>query len=73
MAWIIYNLTDPDLCWSNGSGWTEHDYDTFDDIERDNLRLPMGGAWERVPWTKSESVYNRAVKPYNPMEKAGDL
>lgn len=55
MGWIIYNTTEPDLCWSNGYGWTEADYDTFDDIERQNLRLPIGGAWERVPCGKQET------------------
>jgi hypothetical protein len=55
MGWIIYNIYEPDLFWSNGYGWTEDDYDTFDETERLNLRLPIGGAWERVPWGKKDT------------------
>jgi len=58
MGWIIYNIHEPDLCWSGGYGWTDDDYDTFNETERRNLRLPIGGAWERVPWSKSETEPN---------------
>lgn len=49
MSWIITN--DQDEAWSNAYGWVEDDYDTFSDEEKENLQLPMGGKWERVPWT----------------------
>lgn len=73
MGWIIYNKSEPDLCWSTGSGWNEDEYDTFDDIERANLRLPMGGAWEQVPWDKKDAYHKPKQTAYNPMTKTGDL
>jgi hypothetical protein len=50
MAWIIVNVNDPELCWSNMFGWVSEDYDTFDEDERQTLRLPVEGEWEQVPW-----------------------
>ena len=53
MAWIIVNVNDPELCWSNVFGWTSEDYDTFDEDERQTLRLPVEGEWEQVPWNEA--------------------
>lgn len=50
MAWIIYSINEPELCWSNFDGWVEENYDTFSDEEKETLTLPIGGAWERVAW-----------------------
>lgn len=52
MHWIIRNVDDPELCWSNEDGWVTETYDTFTDEEKNTLRLPIGGAWEMVPWKK---------------------
>lgn len=52
MSWIIRNAYDPELCWSDTEGWTEDNYDTFDDTERERLSLPMDGVWEQVHWKK---------------------
>lgn len=49
MAWIIVNNDDD--AWSNVYGWVEDDYDTFTDEEKASTNLPLGGSWERVPWT----------------------
>lgn len=54
MAWVIVNTEEPDLCWSDTEGWVEDNYDTFSDEEREILHLPIGGAWERVPWQKKD-------------------
>jgi hypothetical protein len=54
MAWIICNTEEPELCWSNEEGWTPDNYDTFSNEERETLSLPLGGDWERVPWSKME-------------------
>lgn len=51
MHWIIYNTEEPSLCWSNTDGWTEENFDTFTDEQKAVFTLPIGGAWERVPWT----------------------
>ena len=51
MNWVIYNVYKPELLWSNGSGWTETEFDVFDDIERRNLNLPMGGAWKSASFS----------------------
>ena len=50
MTYIIVNLSDDALAWSNANGWTEDTFDTFTQGERDTLDLPMGGAWVQVPW-----------------------
>lgn len=54
MGWIIVNVNDPELCWNQQDGWQTEDYDTFNEEERETLRLPLEGAWERVPWSKEE-------------------
>lgn len=53
MGWIVFNTKDPDLCWSSTNGWGFDDYDTFTDEERESLRLPLDGEWEKVPWNPS--------------------
>ena len=50
MGWIIFNIKEPDLCWSSTSGWGLDDYDTFAEEERETLPLPPDGEWEEVPW-----------------------
>jgi hypothetical protein len=52
MSWIIVNSKNPDECWSNDFGWTEEEFDTFDDNERETLNLPIDGEWRQVLWTK---------------------
>ena len=52
LNWIIVCKSDPSLCWSNSDGWTEDNYDTFDEDERAEVSLPIDGEWERVPWRK---------------------
>ena len=50
MNWIITNIEEPDLCWSNTDGWVEEDFDTFTDDEKQTLNLPVDGQWEPVKW-----------------------
>jgi len=50
MGWIIFNIINPELCWSNDTGWQLDDYDTFTDEEKEFLPLPLDGEWEAVPW-----------------------
>ena len=51
MNWIIVNVEDDTLCWSNIWGWTTDDFDTFTDKERAKLNLPIDGEWRQVPWS----------------------
>ena len=48
--WIIYNISDPILYWSNHYGWTSYDQATrFDDYDQHvAVRLPILGDWIRV-------------------------
>jgi hypothetical protein len=50
MNYIIVNIADNELCWSNSDGWVVEGYDTFTEFERANLSLPIDGAWEAVNW-----------------------
>lgn len=50
MNWIIINVTDHELCWSETYGWVTDDYDTFSDDEKANMNLPNDGEWEQVHW-----------------------
>ena len=53
MAYIIEN-DDGDV-WSNTDGWTDGDnFDTFTELERETLNLPMGGHWVQVPWKAND-------------------
>lgn len=54
MAWIIVNIYDEELAWSDVYGWVSEDYDTYDDEEQSTLSLPIEGAWFRVPWSKKD-------------------
>lgn len=50
--WIIQNIEDPELVWSNELGWVEgsvNDYTLFTQAQRDTLNLPIGGQWVEVP------------------------
>jgi hypothetical protein len=51
MSWIIENVDEPELAWSNEWGWCEDTFDTFSDEEKETLNLPLGGRWKSVPWT----------------------
>ena len=48
--YIIVNSQEPALCWSNTLGWTEENYDTFSETDKETMLLPIGGHWEAVPW-----------------------
>lgn len=50
MTYIIVNIHDNDLCWSNAYGWVTDDYDSFSEEEKETLNLPTDGRWESVPW-----------------------
>lgn len=50
MSWIIENIEEPELAWSNSYGWCSETYDTFSDEEKEALNLPFGGAWVQVSW-----------------------
>lgn len=52
MSWIIFNKTNPELCWNETEGWQRDNYDTFTDGEREELTLPTDGEWEQVAWSK---------------------
>lgn len=52
MAWIIRDVSDESLCWSNQYGWTQELFDTFSERERESLAPPIGGEWVQVPWTR---------------------
>lgn len=51
MNWIISNVNDKELCWSNDDGWTDTNYDTYSDEEKAETRLPIEGKWEQVAWS----------------------
>jgi hypothetical protein len=55
-AWIIENIDEPDLAWSNAFGWCTDCFDTFSHDEREALRLPIGGRWVAVPWQLEEAA-----------------
>ena len=54
MSWIICNTEDDFLLWSQEIGWTEDEYDTFTDEEKESVNLPLGGVWEKVPWSVAD-------------------
>jgi len=46
---VIVNMTDPALLWSNDEGWTDSDnFDVFSLEESESLRLPIAGQWARL-------------------------
>ena len=47
MLYVIRNIHDHDLLWNSTEGWTDNydDFDTFSEIERVELNLPMDGEW----------------------------
>lgn len=45
---VIQNVNDPDLLWSNTDGWVEEDFDTFTLDESETLNLPIEGEWVRL-------------------------
>lgn len=50
--WIIRNVNDVELVWSNADGWVEgccNDYDTFSGEEKVSMDLPMDGEWVGIP------------------------
>jgi len=62
MGWIIENkdVPNPDSlhadAWNaTNESWEAEDFDTFTDVERETLNLPIGGEWVQVPWNVEES------------------
>lgn len=53
MSWIIVNIHDSALAWSNEFGWVEDMFDTFTDEQKQRLHLPIEGEWRQVPWRKA--------------------
>lgn len=45
MVYIIQNIRDKSLFWSNDYGWTNTDYDIFDQDEALEVGLPIEGEW----------------------------
>jgi hypothetical protein len=46
MNYVIENVIDPELLWSNGWGWTDgDDFDVFSLQEMETLNLPIEGKW----------------------------
>ena len=49
---IIENINDPDLVWSNTEGWVDinedDNYDVFTLEESETLDLPIEGKWVRI-------------------------
>ena len=44
--YVIKNIEDDQLFWSNALGWVDSDQeDRFTQAERESLSLPIGGAW----------------------------
>lgn len=46
--WVIANVDNPDLLWSNSEGFTEgDDFESFTDEERwsDTIDMPEDGEW----------------------------
>jgi|PlaIllAssembly_1097288.scaffolds.fasta_scaffold11206_7 hypothetical protein len=49
--WIIRNVNDNSLAWSNEFGWVDNDtYTVFSGAETEYLQLPVEGRW--VPLQK---------------------
>jgi hypothetical protein len=45
-CYLIKNLTDPLLFWSNEDGWVDYYYaDSFTEEETKELNLPFDGEW----------------------------
>lgn len=46
---VIRNISNKDLFWSNDEGWTDSDnFEVFTLEETETLTLPMGGEWVRI-------------------------
>jgi len=44
--WVIQNINDPTLFWSNTYAWTLlEEADSFSEQDRLRLNLPFGGEW----------------------------
>jgi hypothetical protein len=44
--WVIQNINEPNLFWSNTYAWTTLEWaDTFSESERMRVNLPFGGEW----------------------------
>jgi hypothetical protein len=50
--YLIVNKTDDNLCWSNTLGWTQLEYDVFNEKEQKALQLPIDGEWRTVEWER---------------------
>lgn len=55
MGWIIEHKyahpNDISDAWNATSeSWEPEDFDTFTDVERETLTLPVDGVWELVSW-----------------------
>ena len=49
--WMILNIYDPTLYWSNEFGWVDYcDADSFTADEKNELSLPIDGLWDWVDW-----------------------
>jgi len=47
--YIITNISDPTLRWSNTDGWTDGEgFDVFTMQGKLYLRLPIDGKWQRL-------------------------
>lgn len=49
MKYVIQNITDKTLFWSNDWGWVDWpNCDIFTEVEKSTFNLPIEGKWEKA-------------------------
>jgi len=49
MKYVIENVNEPELLWTNAWGWTDgDDFDVFTFEEKEEFNLPIDGKWMQL-------------------------